>query len=166
MDNNHENDEAIRQPQDNTMDATADGGAADTGDMQTPYEPRQVLIADDDAALANLVARVVRYAGYLPIVAANGKEALDLARLHRPALVISDVMMPQLDGVALMYALRADGSAAGMPAPPVVLMSAVTPDRLQRAGPDAVLAKPFQLSALLEILRCFLGESESPTSSG
>jgi CheY-like chemotaxis protein len=116
-----------------------------------------VLIADDEAAIAELVATVVREAGDAPRVAPNGCAALALARRDPPALVITDLMMPLLDGAGLIAALRAEAAAAGRAAPPVILLTAAGPEPARAAGADAVLAKPFDLAALEGLLGRFLG---------
>ena len=116
-----------------------------------------VLIADDEAAIAEIVATVVSEAGDAPRVAPNGRAALALARRDPPALVITDLMMPLLDGAGLIAALRAEAAAAGRAAPPVILLTAAGPGAARAAGADAVLAKPFDLAALEGLLGRFLG---------
>jgi len=115
-----------------------------------------VLIAEDERSIASLVAEVVAQAGYTPLVAMNGRQALDLAREQWPALVITDLMMPYLDGAALTAALRAEADARGVAAPPIVLMTAASLQYARAAGADAVLRKPFNLAELEALLRRFL----------
>ncbi len=131
-------------------DARADGPAART------MAPTIVLIAEDERSIASLVAEVVTQAGYTPLVATNGRQALDLACEQWPALVITDLMMPHLDGVALTAALRAEAAARGEEAPSIVLMTAANPQYARAAGADAVLRKPFNLAELEALLRRFL----------
>lgn len=120
-----------------------------------PAEPL-VLIAEDEEPLAELVRFVVGEAGYAPLVALNGREALELARGRRPALLIADLMMPYLDGSELIAALRADAAAGGASVPPIVLMTAANMARAREAGADVVLRKPFHLADLEALLRRFL----------
>lgn len=115
-----------------------------------------VLIVDDEAPIADFVATIVGESGYGTRVAPNGHEALELARREPPALVITDLMMPLLDGAGLISALRADAAAAGRPAPPVILMTAAGPEAAHTAGADAVLPKPFDLVRLKTLLQRFL----------
>ena len=84
-------------------------------------EPCLVLIAEDEAPIAETVAMTVQDASYSATVATHGQKALDRARKHPPALVITDLMMPHLDGAELIanisrcYSLvcvRASGSPA------------------------------------------------------
>ena len=115
-----------------------------------------VLVVDDEAPIADVVAEVVGLAGHEAVVAAHGRQALELARERRPALVITDLMMPVLDGPDLIGALRA-AAADGHAAPPIVVMTAAGSGRADEAGADAVLRKPFELAELDALLRRFLG---------
>ncbi|GHO64200.1 hypothetical protein KSC_030920 [Ktedonobacter sp. SOSP1-52] len=63
------------------------------------YEPPIVLIVDDDIPITEILTLVVESLGYQPLVAFNGQQALDLAREHWPALVLTDVMMPIMGGL-------------------------------------------------------------------
>ena len=116
-----------------------------------------VLIVEDERAISSFVAGAVDDAGYLPVVARNGQEALERARERWPALVLTDLMMPHLDGVGLVRALRLEAATRGDPAPPVILMTAASPSHAQAASADALLRKPFDLTELDALLRRFLG---------
>ncbi len=122
-------------------------------------EKKVVLIAEDERAIAEIVRVVVEDAGYRPVLAAHGRQALDLARVEHPALVITDLMMPHLTGAGLIAALCADATADGGVRAPVILMTAVNPSQARAAGADAVLYKPFDLDALEALLRQFLDDS-------
>jgi DNA-binding response OmpR family regulator len=116
-----------------------------------------VLIAEDDEPMADLVAVVARNAGYMPLVAYQGLQALDLARTHRVALLITDLMLPHLDGMAVIAALRADAAAGGEPAPPIILLTGASLAHARTAGADVVLRKPFKLEDLAALMSRFLG---------
>jgi len=124
-----------------------------------------VLIAEDEEPQAEIVVFVVSEAGYTPLVAPNGRQALALARDSRPALLITDLMMPYLDGSELIAALRADAAAGGAPVPPIVLMTAASMAAARAAGADVVLRKPFHLVDLEALLRRFLGPPQAATGS-
>ncbi len=117
-----------------------------------------VLIADDEAPIADIVATLVADAGYRPVVAAHGREALEIARAQHPALLITDLMMPQLSGADLIAALRADAAARGQSAPPAILMTAASLSSAYAANADIVLRKPFSLDELEDLIRHFLGD--------
>jgi CheY-like chemotaxis protein len=118
--------------------------------------PGLVLIAEDEEPIAEVVATVVEDAGYRPLLAAHGQEALELARAQQPALLITDLMMPHLSGAELIAALRSDAAASGRAPLPVILMTAAGPAQARAAGADAVLRKPFELLELDALIRRFL----------
>ena len=121
-----------------------------------------VLIVDDDRPIAEYVAAVVAEAGYTPVVATRGAQALELARAQWPALLITDLMLPFMSGGALIAALRA-AATEGQAAPPVSGMTAASPRHAWAAGAQAVLRKPFDLSALEALLTRYLGDrSKAP----
>jgi CheY-like chemotaxis protein len=119
-------------------------------------EPALVLIAEDEEPLAETVASIVREAGYTPLIALHGRQALELARTRHPALLIVDLMLPYVDGAAVIAALREDAKGNGAFAPATILMTGASPARARAAGADVVLRKPFHLVDLEQLLRHFL----------
>ncbi len=116
-----------------------------------------VLVVEDDAAIRNNVARLLRLEGYEVHVATSGTEGLERARALRPDLVVSDINMPGIDGFALVEALRADPALATT----AVLMLTALDDRASMrrgmtAGADDYLAKPFTRVELLDALQGLL----------
>ncbi|OBI79265.1 SpoIIE family protein phosphatase [Mycobacterium sp. E740] len=114
----------------------------------------RVLVADDNADMRDYVARMLRNDGYLVDTVADGQHALDTVRMDMPDMVVSDVMMPRLDGLQLVAALRSDPRTAAVP---VLLLSAragqeAAIDGLQ-AGADDYLVKPFAAAELLARVR-------------
>jgi CheY-like chemotaxis protein len=71
-------------------------------------EKKTVVIADDDMEVAQALARVVRLLGHKTLVASNGREALDLLRTNRVEVLLSDIDMPEMDGVALVSHARSE----------------------------------------------------------
>ncbi len=119
--------------------------------------PCRVLIVDDEPAIAHVMALVVEQRGCVPLVAADGQEALDLAHVQPPDLVITDLMMPRLDGAGLLAELRAESRAEGREPIPAILMTGARAAVLADVPADAVLVKPFRIEALLALLDRFLG---------
>ncbi|SEH89101.1 PAS domain S-box-containing protein [Mycolicibacterium rutilum] len=114
----------------------------------------RVLIADDNSDMREYVARLLRNDGYLVDAVTDGQSALDAIRADTPDMVVSDVMMPRLDGLQLVAALRSDPRTAAVP---VLLLSAragqeAAIDGLQ-AGADDYLVKPFAAAELLARVR-------------
>ncbi len=116
--------------------------------------PARVLVADDNADMREYLIRLLRNAGHRVDAVADGQEALELARAETPDLVVSDVMMPRLDGLRLVAALRADPRTAGTP---VLLLSARAGQEASieglEAGADDYLVKPFSAAELLARVR-------------
>jgi signal transduction histidine kinase/CheY-like chemotaxis protein len=109
-----------------------------------------VLVVDDDPTAHELLAAKLKGENYHLVHAANGTEALELARRIRPHAITLDVLMPQTDGWAVLAALKADGELCDIP----VVMVTVVPDRGRgiALGAVDVLTKPvdrLHLSALL-----------------
>ena len=115
-----------------------------------------VLIAEDEEPIAVAVAWVVEDCGYTPLIARNGQEALELTHSQRPALVITDWMMPILDGVGLIRALKQQAALDGLHPIPTILMTAARRIPPQAAEADAFLPKPFEVDELAALLRRFL----------
>jgi CheY-like chemotaxis protein len=111
---------------------------------------RQILIVDDEFGLGEMLREALAEVGYDVALAANGVRALDLLRQRRFDVVLSDVMMPVMDGPELARAMRADASLSGIP---IVLMTSVPTHVPAEAGLyKAVLRKPFTLEVLYAIL--------------
>ncbi|MFF3849806.1 SpoIIE family protein phosphatase [Streptomyces sp. NPDC002328] len=127
--------------------------AGDAGDRATGV-PARVLIADDNTDMREYLSRILTGAGYRVRTVGDGMHALEAVRADAPDLVISDVMMPRLDGLALVAALRTDPRTAAVP---VLLLSARAGQEASieglRAGADDYLVKPFAAAELLARVR-------------
>ncbi|MFP4435872.1 MAG: response regulator [Chloroflexaceae bacterium] len=114
-----------------------------------------VLVIDDEAPIVELLVDIIEDEGHTVLQASNGVEGLTLAREKQPDLIISDIMMPLLNGYEFLRALRADTSIAHIQ---VILMSAALP--VGKAGngssddfrADGYLQKPFELTTIEDIL--------------
>ncbi|WP_353940670.1 SpoIIE family protein phosphatase [Streptomyces sp. HUAS MG91] len=135
--------------------------AADPGMSEAPVPtvgagdaPVRVLVADDNADMREYLGRLLRGAGYRVDTVGDGRQALDAVRAHTPDLVVSDVMMPHMDGLSLVGALRGDPRTASVP---VVLLSARAGQEASieglQAGADDYLVKPFAAAELLARVR-------------
>jgi two-component system, OmpR family, response regulator MprA len=114
-----------------------------------------LLIAEDDRAVRESLARALELEGYRVTVTHNGQEALDRIAAEPPHALILDVMMPILDGLSLCRRLRSRGDRT-----PILILTARTeiPDRVSGldAGADDYLAKPFALDELLARVRALI----------
>jgi PleD family two-component response regulator len=105
-------------------------------------EPAEILIVDDDPDVRTFVRAVLESDDHQVIEAASGQEAIQRLRIRRPSLVLLDVMMPAMDGFAVVHAIKREPG----PFVPVILLTALD-DPASRAkginaGADEMLAKP------------------------
>ncbi|TPG28111.1 response regulator [Mycobacterium hodleri] len=154
--------EALRWlPGDGAPSTTDDDpvAAPDVGGAQTEITgaPARVLVADDNIDMRHYLARLLREAGYDVDEVGDGRQALDVIGIRTPDLVVSDVMMPVLDGLELLAALRSDPRTAAMP---VLLLSARAGQEASiealEYGADDYLVKPFAAADLLARVRAAL----------
>lgn len=123
---------------------------------------RTVLVVDDEFGTVEVLVAALEDEGYRVLTAANGRRALERLEENKPDLVISDFMMPLMDGAALVAAMRANPAFRDIP---VVMMSAAPEAALRKRldGYEAFLRKPFRIPALLEVVRSFFGRApDSP----
>ena len=117
-----------------------------------------ILCADDDPDILALLALRLERAGFRVVQAADGEQALALARELHPSVTVLDVMMPRLMGIEVVEALRADPATHDLR---VILVSAraqqTDVERGLAAGANAYLAKPFQASELIELVQSLIG---------
>jgi two-component system alkaline phosphatase synthesis response regulator PhoP len=140
--------------------------------MPTPSYPpipdRPILVVDDDAKIVRLVRTYLERDGFAVVTAADGPGALDAIERHRPALVVLDLMLPELDGRAVVRAVRGDDAAA---ATPILIVSArgSTIDRIAglEDGADDYLPKPFSPAELVLRVKSILRRTASsgPTAA-
>lgn len=113
---------------------------------------QSILVVDDDTDVRELVCWMLKEDGYDAIPAGGGREALERLALHPPDLVITDVVMPDVDGFEVLLKLRLLAPGTG-----VLVMSGggrIAPDlyleTARRMGAKAVLSKPFTRAEMLD----------------
>ena len=113
-----------------------------------------ILVVDDEAAIAEMLQDLLEDEGYQVVTAGNGHEGLARVAKVRPQLVLSDVMMPGLDGRAFCRALHADPAYRAIP---VVLMSAAAaPEAQDGCTYAAFVRKPFDLATFVGLISAVL----------
>ena len=130
-----------------------------------------ILVVDDDAKIVRLVRTYLERDGFMVVTAADGPAALEAIETHRPALVVLDLMLPELDGRAVIRAVRRDEEAARTP---ILVLSArsSTIDRIAglEDGADDYLPKPFSPAELVlrvkSILRRATASSDVAPAAG
>lgn len=128
----------------------ATGEAMPGSQVPTQHRGARILLADDNADMRNYLTRLLQQHHYQVDAVSTGLAAWEAARRDPPDLVLSDVMMPEMDGFGLLEALRADPNLREVP---VILLSARAGEEAHieglEAGADAYLSKPFSARELL-----------------
>lgn len=138
--------------------ARATGRAGDEGEEgASETEQIVVLVAEDERSIAETMAAIVADAGYLPVVARDGREALALARKYHPRLLITDLMMPRMSGADLIATLRQDATADGSVAALVIVVTAANRALAEQSGADVIIEKPFDVQAIEDAMLALLG---------
>jgi two-component system OmpR family response regulator len=115
----------------------------------------RLLVVDDEPNILELLATSLRFAGFEVTTATNGREALAASRKVRPDLVVLDVMMPDMDGFAVVRRMRGEGTTV-----PVLFLTArdATEDKIAglTVGGDDYVTKPFSLEEIVARIRAVL----------
>ncbi|MEJ5314402.1 MULTISPECIES: response regulator transcription factor [Anaerolinea] len=118
----------------------------------------RILIIEDDEGIVRVLKRALTYEGYLVESALEGESGLQLAREHRPDLIILDWMLPGMDGLEVCQRLRTLCNA------PILMLTAkdTLQDRVQGldSGADDYMTKPFELEELLARIRALLRRTQ------
>ena len=121
---------------------------------ETRRQPRSILVAEDDRGIRGLLEVILRSDNCSVIAAKDGAEALKLADLHHVDLMLVDLNMPRLDGIAVCQQYRLRGGAA-----PVVLLSASADveNAARYCAADGFIAKPFNVATILDAVTRYAG---------
>ncbi|MBW4461058.1 MAG: response regulator transcription factor [Nodosilinea sp. WJT8-NPBG4] len=123
-----------------------------------------ILLVDDEPGLREAVQAYLEDSGFTVRSASNAKEGWDLLQQETPDVLISDIMMPQVDGYAFLAQVRDDIRFKGLP---VLFLTArgMTTDRIQgyNAGCDAYLSKPFDPEELVAVVSNLMGRRAAQT---
>jgi CheY-like chemotaxis protein len=142
------------------FDVTLRAGSSETGSEEEsryasdPRVPLNILIVDDEPDVLFLLRLTLETAGYAVAEAAHGAEALAAIRVTRPSLLVTDLMMPVMDGRELIRKVRATPETADLP---IMLLSA-NPD--SSSGADRVMRKPFNPRDLTRAIDELVGRNE------
>ena len=118
---------------------------------------KSIVVADDDPDILSIVAMSLETQGYEVYKAANGREAVDLARGHHPDLIILDMMMPVMSGYEAIAELRADDATRAIPIVGLSAKAMATDmDRATDVGIDGYITKPFRIAQVLSVIEGYL----------
>ncbi len=121
--------------------------------------PARVLVVDDDDSYCTIIRELLVRNGYDVRVAYSVEEALSLLHEERPDLILTDLMMPEVDGITFIQQLRAMPPHSGIP---MIVVSALVLARERaaaaQAGADAFVAKPFSIQQLQATIQEVVGQ--------
>jgi two-component system alkaline phosphatase synthesis response regulator PhoP len=130
------------------------GGPSGANGADPPLQ-RTVLVVEDDASIALGLRINLEGEGYRVLIAEDGERGLELARAGAPDLIVLDVMLPQMNGLEVLQALRSEGRMM-----PIIILSARTGEMDKvtglELGAEDYVAKPFSLAELLARIRAAL----------
>ncbi|WP_259460603.1 response regulator [Paraburkholderia sp. BL23I1N1] len=112
-----------------------------------------VLLVDDDPNILRPLRQLVEREGYRVLTAGDGEVALAVAAIESPGLIVTDWMMPRVDGVELCRRLKGDTATADIP---VVMLSAALPPEPEEPLWDVLLLKPAPIGRLINAIHSLL----------
>ena len=122
--------------------------------------PKTVMIVEDNELNMKLFRDLIEASGYETVRTRNGLEALDLARQHRPDLILMDIQLPEVSGLEVTKWLKDDPDLKAIP---VVAVTAFAmkgdEERIREGGCEAYLSKPISVGKFIETIRNFLGNA-------
>ncbi len=128
---------------------------------------KTVLVVDDEKHIVRLIQVNLERQGYRIVTAFDGKEALEKIAEEKPDLMVTDVMMPLMDGFQLLHEVRHNPETAELP---VIMLTAKAQDadvfRGWHGGVDAYLTKPFNPMELITFVRRILDKDDNDPNTG
>ena len=118
---------------------------------------RCVLLVEDNERNRKLVRTILRFRGFEVIECEDGTPSLELAKLHKPALVLMDIQLPTMDGITALRRLRADAETAAIPV--IAVTASVTPgerEKVVAAGFNAYVGKPIDVDEFGALVDSFV----------
>jgi len=119
-------------------------------------QKRTILIMDDDLAMQTVLEIALREAGYQVILANDGQEGIDKIRTLKPDLVVSDIMMPQMDGVEAFHLIKEQLQDDGIP---IFIMTALSRKPWfadMEADGAVIIQKPFEVDQFVQLVNDML----------
>lgn len=124
--------------------------------------PQTILIVDDETRNRKLAKDLLEVFGYMVIEAENGKQGVEMAKTHKPDLILMDIMMPVMDGTEATLILKADSTTQKIPILAVSSMAMKgDQEKIIGYGCDGYLSKPFNIHELKEQIAELLSNSST-----
>jgi DNA-binding response OmpR family regulator len=126
----------------------------------------RVLVVDDELDTLNLLRTILEISGYTPITTLNSADAVGLAEVERPDVVLLDIMMPKLDGFTLCKMMRANTATKDLPIIFVTAYEALDiEERRVEAGANRVINKPIDMDVLISTINDVLKAPSLPAAA-
>jgi len=122
--------------------------------------PHKILVVDDNIDTRELVHLHLSTEGFSVVVASDGREGIYLASAEQPDLIITDISMPELDGIEMVKQLRTHSELTAVPILVLTAMGKEEIDEAIRAGANRAMNKPILLDALVDDVRELLSEAK------
>jgi len=120
---------------------------------------KTVLIVEDNELNMKLFNDLLEAHGYVTVQTRNGMEAIELARLHRPDLILMDIQLPEVSGLQVTQWIKSDEELKYIP---IIAITAFAmkgdEEKIRQGGCEAYLSKPISVVKFLETVKNYLGE--------
>jgi two-component system cell cycle response regulator DivK len=121
---------------------------------------KKVMIVEDNELNMKLFRDLIEASGYETVRTRNGLEALDLARAHRPDLILMDIQLPEVSGLEVTKWLKEDDDLHTIP---VIAVTAFAmkgdEERIRQGGCEAYISKPISVGKFIETIKSYLGDA-------
>jgi two-component system cell cycle response regulator DivK len=122
--------------------------------------PKKVMIVEDNELNMKLFRDLIEATGYETVRTRNGLEALDLARAHKPDLILMDIQLPEVSGLEVTKWLKEDEDLRAIP---VIAVTAFAmkgdEERIRQGGCEAYISKPISVTRFIETIKSYLGDA-------
>lgn len=122
--------------------------------------PKKVLVVEDNELNMKLFNDLLEASGYDTIQTRSGLQAIDLAREHRPDLILMDIQLPEVSGLEVTKWIKEDDDLRSIP---IIAVTAFAmkgdEERIRQGGCEAYLSKPISVGKFIETVKAYLGDS-------
>jgi two-component system, cell cycle response regulator DivK len=120
------------------------------GGITDPRAARKVLIVEDNDLNMKLFNDLLEAHGYTTFQTKDGREALSIARTHRPDLILMDIQLPEVSGLEITKRLKADEELRGIPVVAVTMKG--DEEKIRQGGCEGYIAKPISIAGFIKVV--------------